>query len=212
MNYRSILVILFCVLFLLSACKNHIIERTASEYFPMKEGNWWNYTNDDLYNPISINIKTEAPDTILHRECYPFNVSGEFHYYSKDQEGIKEYIKIIKNYGGSDYTILEGFISRLELPLVSGNRFVDSLVDSLNFFGQWIKVRYIINALVSEYQQDEIYGEVYRVVINRYQSVITQDSTISKEEYVEEYYAPGIGMIEFKNSAGRFRLKDFNIE
>ncbi len=204
--------ILFCVLFLLSACKNHIIERTASEYFPMKEGNWWNYTNDDLYNPISINIKTEAPDTILHRECYPFNVSGEFHYYSKDQEGIKEYIKIIKNYGGSDYTILEGFISRLELPLVSGNRFVDSLVDSLNFFGQWIKVRYIINALVSEYQQDEIYGEVYRVVINRYQSVITQDSTISKEEYVEEYYAPGIGMIEFKNSAGRFRLKDFNIE
>ncbi|MEO0124392.1 MAG: hypothetical protein ABIL69_10375 [candidate division WOR-3 bacterium] len=212
MNYRSILVILFCVLFLLSACKNHIIERAASEYFPMKEGNWWNYTNDDLYNPISINIKTEAPDTILHHECYPFNVSGEIHYYSKDEEGIKEYIKIIKSYGGSDYTILEGFIFKLELPLVSGNRFVDSLVDSLNFFGQWIKVRYIINALVSEYQQDEIYGEVYRVVINRYQSVITQDSTISKEEYVEEYYAPGIGMIEFKNSAGRFRLKDFNIE
>lgn len=212
MNYRGILAILFWGLLLFNTCKNHIIERSASEYFPLKEGNWWNYTNDDLYNPVSINITIEEPETILQRLCYPFNVSGEFHYYSKEQEGIKEYIKIIQNYGGSDYTILEGFIFRLELPLVTGNRFIDSLVDSLNFFGQWMKARYIINALVSEYQQDEIYGEVYRVIINRYQSVITQDSTIAKEEYLEEYYAPGIGMIAFKNSAGRFRLKDFHIE
>lgn len=211
MNSRSIFGVLFSVL-LFIACKNHIIERSASDYFPIKEGNWWNYTNDDLYNPVSMNITIEKPDTILQRECYPFNVSGEFHYYSKDLEGIKEYIKVIENYGGSDYTILEGFIFRLELPFIKGNRFIDSLVDSLDFFGQWIKARYVINALVSDYQQDEIYGEVYRVIINRYQSVMTQDSTTSKEEYVEEYYAPGIGMIEFKNSEGRFRLKDFHIE
>jgi len=211
MNYKGIWVILFSGL-LFSACKNHIIERSANDYFPIKEGNWWNYTNDDLYNPVSINITIEPPDTILQRECYPFNVSGEFHYYSKDQEGIKEYIKIIENYGGSDYTILEGFIFRLELPFVTGNRFVDSLVDSLDFFGQWIKARYVINVLVSDYQEDEIYGEVYRVIINRYQTVITQDSTVSKEEYIEEYYAPDIGMIEFKNAEGRFRLKDFHIE
>ncbi|MEO0094486.1 MAG: hypothetical protein ABIL46_03620 [candidate division WOR-3 bacterium] len=212
MNFKGIFKILFLGLLLLSACENHIIERSASEYFPISEGNWWAYSNDDLYNPININITVEAEDTILQRECYPFNISGEFRYYSKDLEGIKEYIKIVKSYGGSDYTILEGFVCRLELPLVSGNRFIDSLVDSLNFFGQWIKARYIINALVSEYQQDEIYGEVYRVIINRYQSVTTQDSTISKEEYIEEYYAPYIGMIEFINLEGRFRLKDFHIE
>jgi len=212
MNYRGIWLILFLGLLLFSSCKNYIIERSASDYFPLKEGIWWNYTNDDLYNPVSINITIEPPDTILQRECYPFNVSGEFHYYSEDQEGIKEYIKIIKNYGGSDYTILEGFVFRLELPFVTGNRFVDSLVDSLNFFGQWIKARYVINVLVSDYQQDKIYGEVYRVIINRHQSIITQDSTVSKEEYIEEYYAPDIGMIEFKNSEGRFRLKDFYIE
>ncbi len=212
MNFRGIYKILFPGLLILVACKNQIVERSASEYFPLKEGNWWNYSNDDLYNPVSINITIESPDTILQRECYPFNISGEFHYYSKDQEGIKEYVKIVQSYGGLDYKILEGFICRLELPFVAGNRFVDSLVDSLDFFGQWIKARYIINALVSEYQQHEIYGEVYRIIINRYHSIITQDSTVSKEEYIEEYYAPNIGMIEFINSAGRFSLRDFHIE
>jgi hypothetical protein len=189
-----------------------IIERAASDYFPMNEGNWWFYANSDLYNPENINITVEPPDTILQRECYPFNSSGDFHYYTKDQEGIKEYIKITQSYGGSDYIILQGFVTRLELPLVRGNQFSDSLVDSLDFFGQWIKVRYLINGLVSEYHDDEIYGDLYKVIVSQYQSITTEDSAITVEEYIEEYYAPGIGLVKFKNHDGEFEITDFHIE
>ncbi|MCX7995871.1 MAG: hypothetical protein N3A65_08925 [candidate division WOR-3 bacterium] len=197
---------------LIVSCDNFIIERSASDYFPMEEGNWWFYSNDDLYDPKSINITVEPVDTILERECFPFNVSGEFRFYSKDVEGIKEYIKITENYGGNELTILQGFITRLELPLVSGNRFTDSLTDSLDFYGRWIKVRYVIYGFVSDYYEDRIYGGVYKVIINKRQTIAVEDSVILKEEYLEEHYAPGIGMIEFRNAQGIFRIKDFHLE
>jgi len=202
----------YIMLVLVFSCQNHIIERSASEYFPLKEGNWWHYANNDLYNPQVINIVVESLDTLLQRECYPFNISGEFRYFSKDQEGVKEYIKITQNYGGYDYTILQGFITRLELPLVRGNQFSDSLVDSLDFFGQWIKGRYLINGLVSDYQNDELYGAVYKLIISIFQFITTLDSTIASEEYVEEYYAPSIGLIRFKNRDGEFNLTEYHVE
>ncbi|MEO0206067.1 MAG: hypothetical protein ABIL22_05275 [candidate division WOR-3 bacterium] len=213
MSYRVISGIFFSGLLLVfSACENNIIERSATDYFPIKEGNWWYYANNDLYNPKNINITVESPDIILQRECYPFNVSGEFHYYSKDQKGIKEYILVTQNYGGYDYTILQGFVTRLELPLVQGNQFSDSLVDSLDLADKWIKAYYSINGLVSDYQNNEIYGEVYRIIISKHQYISTQDSTIANEEYVEEYYAPNIGLIKFKNRDGEFTVTDFHIE
>lgn len=193
-------------------CKNNIIERSGHQYFPIKEGNWWRYANNDLYKPEIITITVESVDTLLQREVYPFNVSGKFHYFSKDTKGIKEYIEMTHNYGGSIYTILQGYVTRLELPLLSGNRFIDSLSDSLNFFGGWIKAHYLINGLVSGYQDDELYGEVYKVIISISESVTTPDSSISSELYLEEYYAPGIGLVRFKNNDGEFSLAEYHLE
>ncbi len=200
------------ILILFFSCDNGFVQRSASDYFPLKKGNSWRYANDDLYNPMIIDISVENPDTIMMRECYPFNVSGVFDYYSKDQEGIKEYKRLTQYYSGSEYTILQGFVMRLELPLVKGNRFVDSLVDSLDFFGQWIKGRYVITGLVADYETSDIYGDVYRVIISTHQSIISTDSTIVAEEYIEEYYAPGIGLIGFENHNGRFNLIEYNLE
>lgn len=214
MNFRlRVGTILLCYIIILSiSCKDNIIERAGSEYFPIKQGNWWRYANNDPYQPEIVSITVEPVDTLLQREVYPFNISGEFHYFSKDTKGIKEYIEITHNYGGSIYTILQGYITRLELPLVRGNRFTDSLSDSLDFFGIWIKGRYLINGLVSDYQNDELYGEVYKVIISISESVVTPDSNISSQRYVEEYYAPGIGLVRFKNSDGEFSLTDYHLE
>lgn len=214
MNFKLLTrAVLLCVIIISSnSCKNNIIERAGSEYFPIKEGNWWRYANNDLYEPEIVSITVEPVDTLLQREVYPFNISGEFHYFSKDIRGIKEYIEMTHNYGGSIYTILQGYITRLELPLVSGNRFIDSLSDSLDFFGEWIKARYLIDGLVSDYQDDELYGEVYKVIISISESIATPDSTISSQIYLEEYYAPGIGLVRFKNSNSEFSLTDYHLE
>ncbi len=193
------------------SCNNYIIERSASDYFPIAEGNWWRYANEDLYNPRIIDVTVESIDTVLQTECYPFNFSGEFHYFLKDEKGIQEYIKIVQNYAGNEYTITEGFIRRLELPLVRGNQFRDSLVDSLEFFGEWIKARYVINGLVSDYEDDKTYGSVYRVIINTSMSVLMPDSSVVSEQYLEEYYAPGIGLIGFKNQQGNFRILEYGV-
>lgn len=202
----------FFVLILIFIACNNIVERSSSDYFPMNEGNWWRYANTDIYEPAIIEVTVEAPESLLLQECYPFNFSGTFHYFLKDNEGIKEYIKITQNYGGEEYTILEGFIKRLELPLVKGNQYADSLIDSLDFFGSWVKCCYIINELVSDYEEDKLYGDVYKVVITTQKSIITPDSSITINEYLEEYYAPNIGMIRFKNSVGEFILSDYKVD
>ncbi len=197
---------LLIILLLQTFCDNHIVERSAADYFPVKEGNWWLYSNGDLYQPKTIEVTVEPRDTILEIECYPFNYSGDFHYLAVDQKGINEYIKITKNYGGSDWTILEGFVRRLELPLVKGNRYIDSLVDSVDFFGERIKGSYKVEGYVSDYIEEKLYGTVYKVIRTTVQTIQTADSLITKDEYLEEYYAPNIGLIRFKDSGDDFKL------
>ncbi|MGQ9534722.1 MAG: hypothetical protein ACUVQ3_04840 [bacterium] len=214
MNFKRLkkFIIVWFTTVLSTTCQNHIIERSSNEYFPLKSGNWWQYANNDLYNPQVINIDVDSVVTFLQRECYPFNVSGELHYFSKDTKGIKEYIEMTHNYSGATYVILQGYITRLELPLVKGNRFIDSLSDSTNFFGKWIKGRYLINGLVSDYENDKLYGDVYKVIFSISQSITTPDSSISSELYLEEYYAPGIGLVRFKNNDGEFNLTLYHLE
>ena len=212
MHFKNLKLRLSIFLLFFFNCENKIIERSIGDYFPIKEGNWWLYSNEDLYNPKMVDVKIESLDTILQTECYPFNFSGDFHYFAKDTRGIKEYIRITQYYEGMEWTILEGFIRRLELPMVKGNQYIDSLTDSLDFFGEWIKGRYYIKGLVSDYEVDELYGTVYRVIITTIRTIESADSTITKEESFEEYYAPDIGMIRFKNQEGDFKLTDFHIE
>ncbi|MEO0142009.1 MAG: hypothetical protein ABIL70_04355 [candidate division WOR-3 bacterium] len=203
--YQLIILLLFVF------CENHIIERSTGDYFPTEEGNWWFYSNSDLYQPKTLEVSVEPKDTLLEIECYPFNYSGDFHYFAIDQNGVKEYIKIVQNYGGNDYIILEGFIRRLELPLVRGNLFIDSLVDSLDFFGEWIKGSYKIEGYVSDYIVDKLYGTIYKVIRTTVQTIRTADSAFTKEEYLEEYYAPNIGLIRFKTGEDEFKLTDYKL-
>jgi hypothetical protein len=208
MKIKNLLVLAFFAL----ACSDHIIERAASDYFPYSEGNWWIYSDGALYEPQTVRLEVEAVDTILQVECYSLNFSGEFHYISKTGLALNEYIQLSQNYGGQDYLIAEGFVKRIELPLVKGNIYSDSLVDSLDFFGEWIKGRYLVRGVVSDHQNDPVYGEIYKVIITTTRTITTPDTTITNEELKYEYYAPGIGLVRFDEQNTEFRLVEYNVE
>jgi len=188
-------------------CENHIIERAASEYFPIKQGNWWRYAN----NQDALLIEVQPKDTILQIECYPISFSGRVDYFSKTSKAISKYIRIVYNFSGDDYPIVVGFVKRIELPLVATNAYQDSLCDSLELFGATIKAKYIVNGSVSAYEDDKLYGSVYKIILTETETLIAPETTIVNTSYLEEYYAPDIGLVRFCNAQGEYRLLEYEV-
>jgi hypothetical protein len=203
--------VLVCGLVFLS-CQDFIIERAASVYFPLNEGDWWLYSRSDLYDPMTVLVEVEALDTLIGVECYPVNYSDVTRYYAKDSRGISEYIRVNHTFSGNDYTIAQGFVRRLELPLVKGHAFSDSVFGSLDISGDLVYAVHRIDGFVSEYEDDDLYGSIYKVVLNAVTSIEFEDSTIQNSRQVEEYYAPNIGLVRFDMDEGSYRLLDFEVD
>jgi len=193
-------------------CENSIIERAACDYLPYKEGNWWRYSDSTLYDPQIILVEVEPKDTILMTECFPVSYSGEVRYYAISEDALSEYVKILYNFSGEDYTIVEGFIKRIELPLVEGVSYRDSLCDSLELFGSWVKAKYKIHGFVSEYQYDRLYGSIYKVVLTTTQSLTVSGSATTDVENLDEYYAPNIGLVQFNDEEREYKLVEYHLE
>ncbi len=199
----------FVILLFLLSCDNYIIERASSDYFPIEEGNWWHYVRDS----DTLIAEVEPLDTILQIECFPITFGGYLKYWSEDYGSISEYINIIYNFSGDDYTIIEDFIVRIELPLIDGNTWEDSLVDSLNISGEWIHAKYNISGRVSGFSYSENFdGDVYTIELNTIESLISPDTTIIDSNYVVEDYAPDIGLVRFENGDGEYTLIDYELQ
>ncbi len=202
----------FVLALFLVTCDNHIIQRTAGDFLPYRPGNWWRYHNASAYDPQTVFIEVEPAETLLNVECYPVTTSGIAAYLAIDDAGIREYVKTLYTYAGVEYTVAEGFVLRLAAPLVAGSRFADSLVDSVLVGGAWIKARYAVTGLVSDYQADDLYGTVYPVYLTIRDNLITPDSAINRVSAITEYYAPEIGLVRFENETGDFRLSEYSVQ
>jgi hypothetical protein len=206
----SVLCFMIAVVLLLTFCDNRIIERATSDYFPYEEGNWWRYYGGG----DTVLVEVESPDTLLQTEVIPVSFGGNIKYYVKDNRALSEYVKIIYNFSGDDYTIIENFITRIELPLVYGNIYQDSLIDSLNIFGQWVTAKYYTSGAVSaETYTDSLYeGDVYLVKFVKISQLISNDTTIIDTTAIEEYYAPDIGLVHFHGEDDVYNLIDYDIQ
>jgi hypothetical protein len=204
--------LIFATLFLVAGCGNNIIERSAVDYFPYAVGNWWRYNNNSSYDPQTIFVEVEPLDTLLQIECYPVTYSGVVSYYALGNTGVREYVKITHAFAGAEYTVLEGFVKRVVTPLVTGSNFADSLADSLNISGAWIKGKYEIRGLVSGFTDDVLYGNVYQIAFTVRKTVADPDTTIIWDRNFNEYYAPGIGLVRFDNDQGEFHLSEYDLK
>ncbi len=202
MKYKIILFLLFIIY----CGDNHIIQRSAGNYFPMKENMWWKYVSDG----DTIFTLVEGLDTLLGQKCCLFSQNGVANYYTITNRGsINKYVRLIYNYGGDDYTVIESFVLYLELPFITGNTFQDSLCDSILVANQWIVGSYRVEGTVSGYQVDSIYGDVYRVDSKVVEYINSPDTTISDTTFFTAYYANNIGLIKFTDRNGEYSLIEY---
>jgi hypothetical protein len=191
-------------------CSNdHFVQRTSRDYFFFEEGNWWRYaSNDD-----TILVEVEPPDTILQIEFFPVSFGGYTKYLAEEPDAIIEYVNILYNFAGDDYTMIDDFIMRIELPLVDGHTWEDSLVSSLDVSGQQIQAKYSVIGGVTEFTYDEDFdGDVYTIEVMSIETLISSDTTVVDSNYIVEYYAPDIGLVRFDIEEGAYTLIDYEIQ
>jgi hypothetical protein len=201
MKYR----ILLYVVLVIFCSDNHIIQRAAEDYFPLRAEYWWRYASGD----DTLYVEVEPVDTILGIECYPVSYNGDVRYLSKFDSGVARYVRILYNYAGNDHTVTEDFIIRLELPLIADNSYQYRLSDSIYVANQLIKAHYEVEGNVVDYVYDSDYGDVYEVNITTIESLITPDTTIVDTNDFAEYYAPGVGMVRFIDGTSEYQLIEY---
>jgi hypothetical protein len=203
MKYKIALVLLVIIY----CADNHIIQRAAEDYYPLAEDCWWRYSN----GTDSVYVETEPMDTLLQVACFPVSYNGNTKYLAKSDESISQYITRIHNYGGLDYTVLEDFIVRIELPLVKGNVYHHILSDSIYVANQVITAQHEVIGTVVDFVSESNYGDVYQLEIVTIESMITGDTSITDTTVVIEFYAPAVGMVRFSDATGEYELTDYNI-
>lgn len=196
------------VSFLFVSCGDNIIQRAASDYFQYREGNWWQLAGDQ----DTMLVEVEAVDTLLQVECFPVSFGGYTKYLIKRPDAISQYIKITTNFGGADHTVIEDFIKRIELPLVDGNTWQDSLVDSIFVSGAWVKAKFYVSGSIRGFETIGGYGDVYTIEIRNIEAIISPDTMTIDTIDVLEDYAPDIGLVCFEHTDGIFNLIDYEVE
>lgn len=208
MFFKTSLRISILVILLLMACSDNIIQRASSDYFQFREGNWWRLASDQ----DTINVVIEHIDTLLQTECYPVSYGGYTVYLVKNPDAILMYARAIYHYNGEDHTIFEDFIERIELPLVDGNTWQDSLVDSIYIAGAWVKAKLYLDGLITGFENTGGYGDVYSLRMSTIETVISPDTTYTDTTDILESFAPGTGLVHLENDNGVFDLIDHEVE
>lgn len=191
------------------SCDEHIIQRAASDYFQYEPGNWWQLTGtaDTLY------IEVELPDTVGQTEVMPVSYNGHARFIFEDDEGLYQYVSVMYTFSGFEYPVIEDFIVRIELPLVNGNTWHDSLMGLIEVSGQDISAQCHVWGSIIECRYSDIYdGDVYTIEVTTRTHLITPDTTVIDSMSILEEFAPGIGIVRFQNGTDEYLLTDYLVQ
>lgn len=201
--------LLILILLFVACSDNHFVQRAAGDYFPLEQGNIWYYA----LGADTIVVEVEPPDTLLGRECYPVSFGGYTRWFAKASDAVDEYVKIVYFFSGDEYTILEDYAMRMELPFIADNTWHDSLVDSLEISGQWITAKHYVDGEVIGYYYDDDYeADVYGCMLTTTTMLITPDTVMTETHFFQETYAPEIGLVDFDHGDGTYTLVDYTIQ
>lgn len=203
MKYRLLLL----TLLIIYCGDNHIVERAAEDYFPLRADYWWRYAS----NNDTVLVEVEPADTLLQVECFPVSHNGAVRYVTKSDNAISQYVRKTYNYSGIDYIVLENFIIRIELPLIKGNTYQYYLIDSIYIADQLIRAHYETIGNVVNFTYESEYGDVYEVETITIESLTTPDTAIVDTSTLTEFYAPGVGMVRFIDGTSEYRLIEYSI-
>jgi hypothetical protein len=193
----------------MAACDDHIIQRATSDYFQYESGNWWRLvgTADTLV------IEVESTDTIKQQEVLPVSYNGVGHFVYEADDALYEYVSIAYTFSGTEHQVIDDFIAKMELPFVVGSSWHDSVYNSIDVSGMQITASYDVTGTVTDSRYSTVYdGDVYTIEITTVVMIETPDSTVNDSVSVLEEYAPGIGIVRYRDDTDEYIVTDYQVQ
>lgn len=201
----------FIILTLTISCNNSdwLLYRAGSDYFPLKIGNWWQYSQ---YGQIE-QVEVKAETVVYGTECIHLlrNYADEF-WKKTDNEIRKLYIRTV-NIGGTDFEIEKNWLLQYRLPLVLGAQWAEIFTDTVLVMGDTFRIFHTVRRMVSEICDVNVlagtFQQCYR--LDYLEQVKINDSLV--EDYAGyEWYAPQVGLVKKVINNRETLLMDYSVK
>jgi hypothetical protein len=174
-----------------------IIERTASDYLKLAQGNRWTY----LKNAQDTILREVLGDTtLLGDSALVIDTDGFQEYVQIFDEGLLRYERFVTYQGGQEVLLEERFGLWIESPLVLGNTWTDTFSAMRAFGADTFQYTHIVEGDVEEIvgltAENESFAEVYRVGIRNRYRLVTPNETTEETEDLQDFFAPGVGLVK----------------
>ncbi|MCX8014955.1 MAG: hypothetical protein N2748_02950 [candidate division WOR-3 bacterium] len=206
---KSYLLLVILILTITCNNPNWLLFRAGSDYFPLKAGNWWEYSNYGQIEQVAVVGETIAFNT----PCIHLlrNYGDEF-WLKTENEIRKLYVRTV-NIGGTDYEIQNAWLLQYQLPLVLGAQWSEVFTDTVLVMGDTYRIYQTISRMVTEICDVNVFAGTFHQCykLDYLEEVKINDSLV--ERYAGyEWFAPQVGLIKKVINNLETLLMDYSVQ
>lgn len=194
--------VLFASVLVAAGCTmDPLVYRVASDYMPVNTvGNTWAY---ELSGGGEKSVLVAGSDVLLGRECVRVQVNFEDHYWYRDDDQFDVYVNTVYLFN-EEFVLEERWGRRLVLPLILGNTWTEEFENTVDVYGESVKRTVTTKGEVIAIRDVSVpAGRFEQCYVVRSETVGETETPYGNgrvdSSFVEEYYAPEIGLIKRVN-------------
>ena len=209
--------ILLLLLLVVGGCSmDPLVYRIGSDYIPMDAvGNTWSYNLSSGGEKL---VSVAGSSIMLRRDCMRVQVNLQDGYWYKGEDYFDEYVKTTYLFN-EEFVLEERWARRLALPLVLGNTWADEFENTIMVYGEPVKRSVTLDGKVVAIRDVSVpagrFDQCYVVRLEQVGVIDTPYGNGSVDStFVEEYYAPDIGLIKRVNllTLEKEELRDYSLK
>ncbi len=203
---RNLFIILSLVFF---CCENPVIYRMSANYFPLEtKGNSWEFESE---SGATLLLLSSGETIEGGRECFLIERNYFPEHWYKDSKELAKYEVEYYDFGGERITLASQWIRYLELPLIEGNSWNDTLEAVKNVFGERVQRTVVSYGKVEGIELVEVqagrFSQCYKIGVKRFRETYVNSTLLESDTTLKyEWYAPDVGLVRFDENGDVYSL------
>jgi hypothetical protein len=196
----------FLILLAFGCNEDHIVFRATSDYFPLRVGDYWRYQDTLGINPRFVEVAGDS--AVAGRACIVVEDNFKETYWTKSEGRIEKFVvETVTLYGEVD-TLEQNYRLFYLVPFVVGNRWGDTLTDTVVALTDTIVFSHAIDVTVAGIEDVGDFTDVYKLEI--FETITQNDSmeTIA----TTEWFAPTIGLVKRVQGGSEEVLVEYRVK
>ncbi len=203
---RNLFIILSLVFF---GCDNPLIHRMSADYFPMETaGNRWEFESED---GVKLLLLSSGEAMKGDRDCFLVERNYSPEYWYEDSRELAKYEIEYHGFGGERIVLTGRWVRYLELPLVLGNSWSDSVDVQKTVSGEDVQRKVMSRGEVEAIEFVDVqagrFDHCYKVKMTKSRETLVDSILLESDTTLTyEWYAPDVGLVKFSENGTVYNL------